>query len=65
MFTTYTDYAIDFGVDLIAVFLLAYVLYLRRHRRADLLLAYAALNIGIFEAYSEPWETISTHGVSQ
>jgi len=31
---------------------LAYVLYFRRHRRADLLLAYVALNIGIFVAMS-------------
>jgi len=50
--TTYSDYAVDFGIDLAAVFLLAYVLYFRRHRRADLLLAYAALNIGIFVAVS-------------
>ena len=35
-----------------AIFLLAYVLYFRRHRRADLLLAYVALNIGIFVAMS-------------
>ena len=52
MLATYTDCAIDFAVDLTAVFLLAYVLYFRRHRRADLLLAYAALNIGIFIAVS-------------
>jgi uncharacterized protein DUF4956 len=52
MFTTYMDKAIDIGVDLTAVFLLAYALYFRRHRRADLLLAYVALNIGIFVAVS-------------
>jgi hypothetical protein len=52
MFTMYADYAIDLGVDLLAIFLLAYVLYFRRHRRADLLLAYVALNIGIFVAMS-------------
>jgi Domain of unknown function (DUF4956) len=52
MFTVYADYAIDLGVDLLAVFLLAYVLYFRRHRRADLLLAYVSLNIGIFVAMS-------------
>jgi hypothetical protein len=52
MFRIYADYAIDIGVDLLAVFLLAYVLYFRRHRRADLLLAYVALNIGIFVAVS-------------
>ena len=36
----------------LAIFLLAFVLYFRRHRRADLLLAYVALNIGIFVAMS-------------
>lgn len=33
--------------DLIAITLLAYGLYFRRHRRRDLLLAYTALNIGV------------------
>ena len=48
----YADYAIDLLVDAAAIFLLAYVLYFRRHRRADLLLGYVALNIGIFVAMS-------------
>jgi hypothetical protein len=52
MFMMYADYAIDLIVDLAAIFLLAYVLYFRRHRRADLLLAYVSLNIGIFVAMS-------------
>jgi hypothetical protein len=52
MFMTYVDEAVDLGFDLLAIFLLAYVLYFRRHRRADLLLAYVALNIGIFVAIS-------------
>jgi hypothetical protein len=52
MFATYTDYAIDLAVDLAAIFVMAYVLYFRRHRRADLLLAYVTLNIGIFVAMS-------------
>ena len=52
MFTIYGDYAIDLLVDVAAIFLLAYVLYFRRHRRADLLLAYVSLNIGIFVAMS-------------
>jgi hypothetical protein len=52
MFTVYADNAIDLGVDLLAIFLLAFVLYFRRHRRADLLLAYVALNMGIFVAMS-------------
>jgi hypothetical protein len=48
----YIEYGIDLGIDLLAIFLLAYVLYYRRHRRADLLLAYVTLNIGIFVAVS-------------
>ena len=52
MFTMYADYAIDLLIDVVAIFLLAYVLYYRRHRRADLLLGYVALNIGIFAAMS-------------
>jgi Domain of unknown function (DUF4956) len=52
MLTVYADIAIGLGVDLLAIFLLAFVLYFRRHRRADLLLAYVALNIGIFVAIS-------------
>jgi hypothetical protein len=52
MLTNYADYAIDLGVDMAAIFLLAFALYFRRHRRADLLLAYIALNIGIFVAIS-------------
>ena len=52
MFTMYADHAIDLVVDVAAIFLLAYVLYFRRHRRADLLLAYVSLNIGIFVAMS-------------
>ena len=52
MLSTYTDDAIALGIDLVAIFLLAYALYFRRHRRADLLLAYVTLNIGIFVAMS-------------
>jgi hypothetical protein len=52
MFATYADYAIDLAVNLTAIFVMAYVLYFRRHRRADLLLAYVTLNIGIFVAMS-------------
>jgi hypothetical protein len=52
MLTTYADEAIHLGVDIMAIFLLSYLLYFRRHRRADLLLAYVSLNIGIFVAMS-------------
>ena len=34
--------------DLVALFLMYYVLYFRRHWRTDILLAYCALNIGVF-----------------
>ena len=52
MFTMLTDFALDLGIDIVAIFVLAYVLYFRRHRRADLLLAYVSLNIGIFMVMS-------------
>jgi hypothetical protein len=52
MSAMYIDYAIDLGIDGLAIFLLAYGLYFRRHRRADLLLAYVMLNIGLFVAMS-------------
>ncbi len=35
-----------------AIFVMAYVLYFRRHWRADLLLSYVALNVGIFVTMS-------------
>jgi hypothetical protein len=44
----YLDLAIDLGIDLIGVFILTVVLYYRRHRRSDLLLAYFSLNVGLF-----------------
>ena len=52
MFTAYAEFAIDLAVNIAAIFLLAYVLYFRRHRRADLLLGYVTLNIGLFVAMS-------------
>ncbi|MFI7697837.1 DUF4956 domain-containing protein [Nonomuraea sp. NPDC049480] len=39
-------------MDLVAVVLLAYGLYYRRHHRRDLLFAYVALNVGIFAVVS-------------
>ena len=50
--TIYLNYLIDLGMDLAAIFLLVYALYYRRHRRSDLLLAYVALNVGVFVAIS-------------
>ena len=48
----YSDFGIDLGIDLVAILLMTYVLYFRRHWRADLLLSYIALNIGIFVTMS-------------
>ncbi|GAA1276725.1 hypothetical protein GCM10009609_44650 [Pseudonocardia aurantiaca] len=39
-------------IDLVALFLMTYVLYFRRHWRTDLLLSYVALNIGVFVTMS-------------
>ena len=36
------------AVDLAAILLVAYGVFYRRHRRADLLLAYVSVNVGIF-----------------
>ncbi|MEV4172344.1 MULTISPECIES: DUF4956 domain-containing protein [unclassified Nonomuraea] len=39
-------------MDLVAIIVLAYGLYYRRHHRRDLLFAYVALNVGIFAVVS-------------
>ena len=38
----------DLALNLVAIAVLAYALYFRRHRRRDLLLGYVALNISLF-----------------
>lgn len=43
-----TSMSVALGVDLAAIVVLAYAIYFRRYRRRDLLLAYVALNAGIF-----------------
>src|ERR1700754_1882340 len=48
----YADFAFDLGIDVVAIFFMAYVLYFRRPWRADLLLSYVTLNIGIFTVIS-------------
>jgi hypothetical protein len=48
----YSGVATYLLLDLVAIFLMTYVLNFRRHWRADLLLSYVALNIGIFVAMS-------------
>jgi hypothetical protein len=35
-------------IDLVALYLMYYVLYFRRHWRTDMLLSYVAMNIGVF-----------------
>src|SRR5699024_1949544 len=40
-------FLIALATDLIAITIVAYVLYFRRHRRRDLLLAFIALNAGV------------------
>jgi hypothetical protein len=50
--TNYSGFAIDLVIDLAAIMLMGYVLYFRRHWRADLLLSYVTLNIGIFVVMS-------------
>jgi hypothetical protein len=42
----------DLAVDVVAIYLLAYAIYYRRHRRRDLMLAYVALNVGLFAVVS-------------
>ncbi|MCK2221889.1 DUF4956 domain-containing protein [Actinomadura sp. ATCC 31491] len=44
--------AAGLAMDLMAIFILAYGLYYRRHHRRDLLFAYVALNVGIFAVVS-------------
>jgi hypothetical protein len=52
LLNSYGGIAAYLGLDLVAIFLMTYVLYFRRHWRADLLLSYVALNIGIFVTMS-------------
>jgi hypothetical protein len=46
-FTDHTFWA-GLGIDLVAIVVLAYVVYFRRHRRRDLLMAYVCFNIALF-----------------
>lgn len=42
------DFLINLGIDLVAILLMAYVIYFRRHGRRDLLMVYVSFNIGLF-----------------
>jgi Domain of unknown function (DUF4956) len=48
----YSGFGIDLAIDVVAILLMAYVLYFRRHWRVDLLLSFITLNIGIFVVMS-------------
>jgi hypothetical protein len=50
--TKYSGFVLDLVIDVVAILVMAYVLYFRRHWRADLLLSYVTLNIGIFVVMS-------------
>lgn len=56
----YPDVLLHLFVDLVAIALLAWALYLRRHGRRDLLLAFVAFNVGLFAVVS----VISTRHIS-
>lgn len=43
---------ITVAIDLVAIFILTIALYYRRHRRRDLVTAYAVLNVGVFAVSS-------------
>lgn len=48
----YLSFLGDLAINLVAIFVLAFLVYYRKHRRRDLLLAYVALNVGLFVAMS-------------
>ena len=46
----YLDLVVRFAIDLAAILVVSLVLYLQRHKRRDLFLAYMFFNIGLFVA---------------
>lgn len=46
------DRLVVIGADLVAIAILAYGLYFRRHRRSDLALAYVVVNVGVLAVAS-------------
>jgi hypothetical protein len=46
--TNLMSFLVHFAADLIAIVLVAYIIYFRRHSRRDLLMAYTTFNIGLF-----------------
>ncbi len=45
-----TSFFVHLAADILAIVLVAYVIYFRRHSRRDLLMIYTTLNIGLFVA---------------
>lgn len=43
-----TSFLVHFAANLVALFIIAYGLYFRRHSRRDLLMTYVTINIGLF-----------------
>ena len=52
MVTDYEDFLISLLVDLVAITLLTYALYFRRHQRRDLTLGFMGVNVGLFAVSS-------------
>ncbi len=52
MKTEYEDFLAGLAVDLVAVSLLTYALYFRRHQRRDLTLGLVGINVGLFAVAS-------------
>jgi hypothetical protein len=52
------------GIDLLAIGLLAYGIYFRRHHRRDLLLAYVCFNVGLFSVVTVLMLADATLGTS-
>lgn len=44
----YLDFLLNVGINLIAIVIMAYGIYFRRHGRRDLLMVYVSFNIGLF-----------------
>lgn len=45
---TARDLAVSLGIDVVAIVVLAYLLYFRRHRRRELLVGFVAVNVSLF-----------------
>jgi hypothetical protein len=48
----YADFLVDLAVNLVAISILTYALYFRRHQRRDLTLGLVGINVGLFAVSS-------------